>query len=283
MTGREQGRPAEGPGGDDGTPDVILRAIGKQIKLLRERAGLTQAEFGLRIGYGEEQVSSVERGRRPPKPQFIEAAEEVLHAGGLLHALLPEIEQARYPARFRDFPRWEADAVQIHMYDTMLVPGPLQTEEYALAIYRMRRPPMDEETIEQHVAARMARRGIFDRRPAPVMSFVLEESVLRRPLGGREVLRGQLEHLLHIGRMRNVEIQVMPTERDEHAGLPGPLALLEPLERPKIAYTEGQGRSIWFTERVDVRAVEVRYGIIRAQALTPRESLELAEKLLGET
>lgn len=263
--------------------DPVLKVVGKQIKVLREWAGLTQPEFGRRIGYGVDLVSSVERGRRPPKEQFIEGAERELDARGIFRAVREDVEETRYPARFREFAKLEREAVEIHMYDPMVVPGPLQTEDYARAIYLMRRPGMDEGTIEGHVAARMARRAVFERRPAPVMSFVLEETVLRRPLGGREVLRGQLGHLLHIGGAHNVEIQVMPLEVEEHAGLVGSLALLETPDRPKVAYTEAQGRSAWFTERADVRAFEARYGTIRAQALTPRQSLRLVEKLLGET
>jgi len=286
MTGTERQwqAAADGEGADREAErvDPVLKVVGKQIKVLRERAGLTQPEFGRRIGYGVDLVSSVERGRRPPKQPFIEGAERELDGRGIFYAVQEDVEETRYPARFREFAKLEREAVEIHMYDPMVVPGPLQTEEYARALYLMRRPAMDGETIEGHVAARMARREVFERRPAPVLGFVLEEAVLRRPLGGRAVLRGQLEHLLAVGRLHNVEIQVMPVDVEEHAGLVGSLALLETPGRPKIAYTESQERSAWFTERADVRAFENRYGTIRAQALTPRQSLKLVEKLLGE-
>jgi transcriptional regulator with XRE-family HTH domain len=285
MTGAEQWQAsADGEGTDRETErvDPVLRVVGKQIKVLRERAGLTQPEFGRRIGYGIDMVSSVERGKRPPREQFIDGAERELDGRGIFHAVREDVEETRYPARFREFAKLERQAAEIQMYDQMVVPGLLQTGEYARAIYLMRRPGLDEEAIEGHVAARMARRTVFERPPAPVMSFVVEETVLRRPLGGRPVLRGQLRHLLDIGRLHHVELQVMPLEAEEHAGLVGSLALLEIPDRPKVAYTESQGRSAWFTERKDVRAFETRYGTIRAQALTPRESLKLVEKLLGE-
>lgn len=114
------------------------------------------------------------------------------------------------------------------------------------------------------------------------MSFVLEETLLRRPIGGRSVLRGQLEHLLLLGRKRNVEIQVMPTDREDHAGLAGPLTLLETERQRRMAYVEVQGVSRLITDRKRVREIEAQYGIIRAQALTPRESLGFIEKVLGE-
>lgn len=114
------------------------------------------------------------------------------------------------------------------------------------------------------------------------MSFVIEEVMLYRRFGGARVMRGQLEQLLLFGQKRHVEIQVMPTHREDNAGVDGPFTLLIPESGEQIAYMEGQGRSILVTERQEVRAIASRYGIIRAQALTPRESLIFIEKLLGE-
>ena len=97
---------------------AFLKCFGRQLKLLRERAELTQAELGAHIGYGADQVASVERGRRIPKPEMIEAADRVLDAGGLLSAMKEEVARARYPAFFRDAARLEAEAVELHAYDT---------------------------------------------------------------------------------------------------------------------------------------------------------------------
>lgn len=274
------GRP-ETPDGDGS--GAFLRCFGMQLKLLRERAGLTQAELGKLLGYSADQISSVEQGRRIPKPELIDKADEVLEAGGLLCAMKEEVARARYPAFFRDAARLEGEATEINAYDTHVVNGLLQTEAYARAVLTMRRPLVDEDTIEQRVTARLARQGIFGRWPAPLMSFVIDEAVLHRPIGGRQVLRGQLEQLLSVGSKRNVEIQVMPTDRDDHAGLDGPFTLMETGDERRVAYVEVQDVSRLLTERKWVRELEGRYGIIRAQALTPRESLAFIEKLLGET
>lgn len=276
MTG--VGRP-ELPDRDDAG---FLKNFGRQIKLFRERAGLTQAELGAQLGYGEDQIASVEQGRRIPRPEFIDDADRVLDACGVLKAMKREVERARYPAFFRDAARLEADAVELHAYDTHVIYGLLQTEDYARAIFRMRRPLLDEETIEQRVAARLARQKIFSLWPAALMSFVIEEPVLRRPLGGTQVLRGQLEQLLLVGHKRNVEIQVMPTVREDNAGVDGPFVLVIPKGRDQMAYIEGQGRSTLVTDREEVRTIASRYGIIRAQAFTPGESLAFIEKLLGD-
>ncbi|MGP3921716.1 helix-turn-helix domain-containing protein [Streptomyces sp. 8N616] len=283
MTGAGQlGNGAEEQDWDEGDASEVLKTVGKQLKLWRERAGLTQAEFGKKIDYGEEQVSSVERGRRVPKPEFLNAADEVLGAGGLLAAMKEDVKQARYPKKVRELARLEAEAVELGAYANSVVHGLLQTEDYAGAVFRLVRPLLDEEAIERRVAARMARQEIFNRLPAPILSFVQDEVTLRRPVGGRMVLQGQLERLLEVGQLRNVEIQVMPTDREDHAGLSGPFQLLEPHHGPKVGQIEVQQFSRVITDRKELRVFEARYGIIRAQALTPQESLAFIEKLRGE-
>ncbi|MEU2734786.1 helix-turn-helix transcriptional regulator [Streptomyces sp. NPDC007095] len=260
----------------------FLRCFGRQMKLLREAAGLTQAELGARVGYGEALIASVEQGRRIPKPELVDAVDGVLGAGGVLAAMKGEIGKARYPGFARRYVQLEAEAVELHVYDTHIVNGLVQTEEYARAVFTMRRPLLDEETIEQRVAARLARQEIFSRKSRPLMSFVIEEAVLHRPVGGSAVLRGQLEQILLIGHNRNVEVQVMPTARADHAGLSGPFTLIETVGQRRIAYAEVASVSALLTERKAVRELEAQYGIIRAQALTPSESLAYIEKLLGE-
>jgi hypothetical protein len=170
----------------------------------------------------------------------------------------------------------------LHAYDSHVVKGLLQTEEYARAVFEMWRPLLDSDTVEQRVAARMERQKLFSRRPAPLLSFVMEETVLRRPLGGKAVLRGQLEQLLLYGHERNIEIQVMPTSREEHAGLAGAFTLLHIGDQRRMAYMEVQDESALHSEPKRVGAFESTYGVLRAQALTPRESLAFIERLLGE-
>ncbi|MDQ0939842.1 helix-turn-helix transcriptional regulator [Streptomyces sp. V1I1] len=260
----------------------ILHLFGQQLKLCRVRAGLERPEFGSMTGYSASTIASFEQGRRIPPPRFIDKADEVLDAGGLLRASKEEVARAQYPAFFRDAARLEAQAVELHVYATHAVPGLLQSEEYARAVFAMRRPLLEEETVVQRVAARLARQEIFSRTPLSTISFVVEESVLHRPLGGRSVMHGQLEQMLLCGQRRNVELQVMLTDREEHACLAGPFTLIETREGRRIAYVEAHKDSRLYTERQPVREIEEQYGILRAQALTPRESLALIEKLLGE-
>ncbi|GGT54090.1 transcriptional regulator [Streptomyces coeruleorubidus] len=260
----------------------ILRVFGRQLKRFRLRAGLERAEFGSRTGYSASTIAAFEQGRRVPPPRFIDVADEVLDAGGVLKEMKEEVARAQYPAFFRDAARLEAEAVELHAYDTHVVKGLLQTEEYTRALLRMRRPLLTEEIIEQRVAARLARQEVFARVDRPLFSFVMEESVLLRGLGGPDVKRGQLEQILLIGQQRNVEVQIMPLDREDNAGVDGGFTLYMRKGGEQVGYLETQGRSTLVTDREEVRVLSARYGIIRAQALAPRESLSYIEKLLGE-
>ncbi|MFJ6213720.1 Scr1 family TA system antitoxin-like transcriptional regulator [Streptomyces sp. NPDC092296] len=266
----------------DDSGKSILKSFGRQVKILREREGLTQLELSRKLGYSEDTIASIEQGRRVAQPDFIDSADAALRAGGLLIEMKKPISEARFPAFFRDYAVLEGEAAEVLAYDNMVINGLLQTEAYARAIFGMGRPVLDEETIEQRLAARMARAEILHRKPAAIFGFVLEEAALRHPYGGREEHRKQLQHLLDVGQLRNVEIQVMPTDREDNAGIDGPFKLLTPKGRQQVAYLEGQGRSTLITDLEEVRAMATRYGIIRAQALPPRESLLFIEKLLGE-
>lgn len=183
----------------------------------------------------------------------------------------------------RDLAKLEADAVEMGAYVNTGVQGLLQTEEYARALFEQRQPAFTPERVEQLVAARMARQQVFERRPAPLLTFVQEEATLRRPVGGRMVLRRQLEHLLEMGDVGWVAIQVMPTKTGEHAGLAGSLRVLKLRDGTAVGHDEVQLTSRLVSDPKEVQILEMRYGMIRAQALTPRQSLAFIEKLRGET
>ncbi|MFG2592376.1 helix-turn-helix domain-containing protein [Streptomyces sp. NPDC048438] len=268
---------------DDESGVAMAATVGRQIKAWREAAGMRAGEFGAAIGYGEDLVYKVEGGRRIPRPEFLDRADEVLGAGGKLAMMKRELAEVRYPKKVRDLARLEAQAVELLAYGDHNLHGLLQTAEYAQALFEMRLPPYEPGEIEQAVAARVARQAIFERTPAPALSFVQEEATLRRPLGGTMVLRRQLEHLVAVAQLRNVAIQVMPIDREEHAGMQGETQVLKFMDGSALGRSEGafNGRAV--SDPKQLRILELRYGMIRAQALTPRESLAFIEQLLGET
>ncbi|MGP3953761.1 helix-turn-helix domain-containing protein [Streptomyces sp. 7N604] len=263
---------------------AVMKAVGRQVKLWREAAGLRQADFGSAIGYGEELVSSVERGRRIPRPEFLDKADEVLGAGGKIAAMKKDVAEARYPKKVRDLKKLEAETFELCAYNNSVIEGLVQTEEYARAVFGARRPPFTEDELEQRVAARIARQEIIDGSTArPVFSFVQCESTLRRLIGGRMVMRRQLERLLEIGQLRKVDLQVLPLSREENSGLGGSFRLLRLRDGSTVGHSEVQMISRVIADPKQVQILDMRYGIIRAQALTPRESLAFIEKLRGDT
>ncbi|MEV7601855.1 helix-turn-helix transcriptional regulator [Kitasatospora sp. NPDC089797] len=273
---------------DLGEASDFFRALGKQIKLLREQADMTQKELGERIGYTEQMVSAVERGVRTPQPEILIAVDKVVNAGGLLAITRDDVINARkkarlrHPAWFRGYAAMEPESIETHNFATHGIPGLLQTEAHARAAYAMRQPPLSEDVIDARVAARMARQEVLTQWPRGMFSWVLDESVLRRPLGGWEVHAAQLRRILDVGRMRGMVVQVLPLDKIEHAGMGGPFILITPKGQPQHAYIEVQTSSRLISDPDEVQIMNARYNILRAQAYGPEESLALVEKILGE-
>ncbi|WP_373561566.1 helix-turn-helix domain-containing protein [Streptomyces sp. gb14] len=268
---------------DDESGAAVVAAVGRQIKTWREAAGLRAGELGSLLGYGEDLIYKVEGGSRIPRPEFMDAVDVAVGAGGKLAAMKPDVAEVRYPKKIRELAKLEAAAVELSAYGNHNMHGLLQTEEYARALFEMRRPAFPQDDVERLVAARMARQSIFSRSPAPELSFVQEEVTLRRHLGGRMVWRRQLEHLLEVSELRHVEIQVMPTSRDEHAGMGGEMQVLKFKDGSAVGRSEGDFGSRPVSDPKHLRIIELRCGIIRAQALNPRESRAFIEQVLGET
>jgi transcriptional regulator with XRE-family HTH domain len=268
---------------DDEWGVAVIATVGRQLRLRREAVGMRAGEFGKAVGYGEDLVYKIESGQRIPRPEYLDKADEALGADGLIAAMKEDVAKVRYPKKVRDLAQMEARAVEIGVYVCHSISGLLQTPEHARAAFESRQPPYSEEEVERMVAARMARQSIFDREPAPALSFVLEEAPLRRPLGGTMVWRQQLERLLEVGRLRSVSLQVMPTCREIHPGLDGKIELLKFEDGTAVGRSDGAFNGRPICDPRHLRVLELRYGTIRAQALPPGESLAFIERLLGET
>ncbi|MEK8142525.1 helix-turn-helix transcriptional regulator [Streptomyces sp. M10(2022)] len=258
-------------------------AYGTLLQHLRKRAGLNQQALGEAIGYSLEQVASVEQGRRAAKETFTVAAERVLAAGGVLDVLQGEVDRAKLPRFFRSFALIEADVLSRFSYDPLLVPGLLQTEAYARAVFAGHCPPFSEETIDQHTEARLGRQRLLTRDPLAELSFIIGEEALRDPVGGVEVTRGQWEHLLEVSKLRNVEVQVMPALQGFHPGKNGPFVTVQTKAHQHLGYFESQGVGCTVSDPADVSSFGLRCGKLRSQALNVLESARLIERLVGET
>jgi hypothetical protein len=268
---------------DDEWGVAVLATVGRQLRLRREAVAMRAADFAVAVGYGEDLVYKVEGGKRIPRQEYLDKADEVLGAGGLIAATWEDVKKVRYPKKVRELGKLEAKAVEIALYECHIIPGLLQTSEHARSVIGAAQPPYSPDDVERMVAARLARQSVFERSPAPALSFVLEEGVLRRPIGGTMAGRQQLEHLLEMGRLHNVVLQVMPLNCDTHSGLDGRIELLKFPDGTAVGRSDGAFSGRPTHEPKHLRILELRYGTIRAQALSPRESLAFIEQLLGET
>ncbi|PNE43472.1 hypothetical protein AOB60_00675 [Streptomyces noursei] len=255
--------------------------LGAQQKALREKKGLTREELGKRAGYSTGHVGEVETAKRKPTLQYVESVDRALGTDGVLLTVAQELLESKHPEWFEEYALTEARARRLYSYSAHTIDGLLQTEEHARAVLSMNVPTLDVERVEELVSARLDRQKLLTRKPQPTLSFVLEQVTLERPIGGVEVHKRQLEHLIACAELRNVSIQVMETNVTSHVGLDGPMILLETPEGTTLGYVEVQGVNRIVTNPVWVGDLEQRYGIIRSQALSPERSLDLIKAMAG--
>ncbi|MFE9876544.1 helix-turn-helix domain-containing protein [Streptomyces sp. NPDC005784] len=199
--------------GDAQQPQQAWRYCGSQIKLWREEAGVSRQELANEAGYDYEYVKSMECGRRRPTLGLLRAADQLCAAKGKLLAAQEFLKPEPFPARSQEFVAIEKDAIAVHSYQPLLIPGLLQTEEYARELISGSCPPLDDETVEERVAARLRRQEALTLRSGVVFSFAIYEAALRAMVGDREVMYRQFQHMLKVGQLRNVPIQVLPVGR----------------------------------------------------------------------
>ncbi|WP_405186818.1 Scr1 family TA system antitoxin-like transcriptional regulator [Streptomyces anulatus] len=277
------------PGKQSGIRRVTSwQLVGAQLRHFRKLAGLTQAALAEQAGVGEDTIASIEQGRRALQLDMAIQLDELLDTKGALRVAVEKIpRKERYQALVKDFVQYEQNAVSLLWYESQLVPGLLQTESYARFVFGCTYPPLEEEEIEKRVTDRLDRQKILERKPRPILHFILEESILHTQLGDPEVMREQLLHLRRCMDLPFVTIQIMPRNAPRHAGLSGPLILLETPDHDGLAYVDGQLRGELYDEPADVSALMQRYGMLRSQALTVAESTRLLDALLdallGET
>ncbi|MFH8655548.1 helix-turn-helix domain-containing protein [Streptomyces afghaniensis] len=260
-----------------------MRMVGALLALFREAAGYTQKSLGEIFVVGEQQIASIEQGRRPLKMDLAEQLDQLLDTKGALVAALSEMPEVDLiPLWAEEYLDREREAIAISVYASLAVPGQLQTENYARAVFRSRVPVYDEDEIEQLVATRMERQEIVHRKNPPTTSFVIWEAVLRDCLGGREVCAEQLRKLHEYAEMPGITIQVLPLGRTSHAGLDGPFVLLETPEHQRLAYMETQRGSQLIADPDGVGILTQKYAMLRTQALNTEDTRDLLDRLLGE-
>ncbi|MFE5483683.1 helix-turn-helix transcriptional regulator [Streptomyces sp. NPDC056527] len=268
------------------TAGPAARMAAAVAKRLRLKKGWTQEQSGARMGYTGAAISAMECLSQPVSDEMLVKLEEVLGDGtGIFEEMRELVRLEKLPEQFRGYAPIEQKAVSLCLYASHVVHGLFQTEEYARALIAGGYPEPTPERVEELVGGRMARKALFDRKPTCEIELVLDESVLRRPIGSEEITRDQLAYLVECAQRRNVNLQVLPLNAGlggEYAGARGELNLVETPTHDRVSFLEIQGESLLITERAKVSTHSQRYAKIRAQALDPRGSLGLIERLAGE-
>lgn len=253
--------------------------------MLREEAGLTQDQLAEQLGYSVDTIAGVEQGRRFPSQQLVALSEEVLgeFAARMLKATRRSLtRKAGLASRFQHWASIEEEALTLYAYECRTVPGLLQPESYIRALFRTGLPPVTEEQIECQVAARLERQAVLDQRPNTFFGFIIEQALLDRQVGGAEVTRVLIDHLLALGERHNVEIQVMPRCMANHAGGDGLFDLAETGDHNWLGYSEGQRSSNLISGLADVGILQQRYRKLSSQALSHEATVEVVKQMRGE-
>ncbi|WP_326768054.1 helix-turn-helix domain-containing protein [Streptomyces sp. NBC_01591] len=258
--------------------------IGAQLAMFRKAARMTQAALAERCCVGEDTIASIEQGRRTLQRELAVLLDELLDTKGALEvAVLKVPQKERFPAFVQDYVEYEQEAVTLLSYQNQVVPGLLQTEEYIRFVFSCQYPPLEEDEREEWVAGRLDRQKLLERKPRPMLHFLLEETILRSEIRDPTMLQNQIRHLRQCMELPFLGLQIMPMKLPKHAGLAGPMVLLETPDHDQLVYVEGQLTSYLHEDPDDVCVLQQMYGMLRSQALSVEKSARLLDELLGET
>ncbi|MEU5523925.1 helix-turn-helix transcriptional regulator [Streptomyces sp. NPDC047860] len=261
-----------------------LKTFGAVLKALREESGLTQEEFAVRVRYSAAYVAKIEQGKRFPPADLPARAAEALGwaAVKVLTAAAKSLtRRAGLASWFRQWAGIEEEAISLYAYECRAVPGLLQPEGYARAVFARQLPPFTQEQIDRKVAARLERQMLLTERPNTAFTFIIEQAILERGVGGESVTRAVIEHLLNMGDRTNVEIQIMPLHQQDHCGVDGQLYMAETPGHQWFGYIEGHRSSSLIADPGEVSVLHQRYGKLRSQALDCRATVNLLKQMRG--
>ncbi len=268
----------------DGTTQGVF---GAELRYHRERAGLSQPDLAALVNVSHDVISKIETGERPPAkdfPERLDAVPELDTRGGLARlwgTLRKGLRNKAIPGWFRPWGHIEAEATTLRWWEPLVIPGLLQTEEYARAILAAR-PGADPDTVDEHVTGRMERQAILDRPDAPQLWSVVDEGVLHRGVGDSKVMRDQLEHLADLSARPKIGVQVVPSQVGAHAGLLGAFIIADLDGSPSMVYLETAAEGYDTDSPAVVTQAVLRFDTLRSEALPRAASRDLILKIAGE-
>ncbi|CAG7629841.1 helix-turn-helix domain-containing protein [Actinacidiphila bryophytorum] len=257
-----------------------LAYFGEELRLARELRQMSVRQLASHTSYSYQQVSNVEAGRRTPSEPFANEVDAALDTGGRFSRILRRVLADALPDWFQGAAREEAQAVRVRTYQSQVVHGLLQTEAYARALLRAGRPRDSTERIEALLAGRLSRQLVLASEAPPFLWAILDEAVLRRPVGGPAVMAEQLEELLKQAQNPNVMIQILPFAAGAHVATDGSFTLWSYQERPDVLYVEGLLSANLVERAVSLESARLSYDLLQAASLPGEHSADLIRDAL---
>jgi transcriptional regulator with XRE-family HTH domain len=266
----------------EGSPDYLnpLQRFGFEVRQVRRGRKISQTALAMAVGYSVAYVSKVEAGKITPSMKFTRGCDHVFGTNGLFERLHPN-GMGDHPSWFEPYVDLERQATAILDYSSTLLMGILQTPEYAAAVIRAFHPRDELSDVEAKVEARLGRRRVMERKDPPLLWVILHEACLRTEVGGRKAMHEQLNYLLHVANSPHVTIQVLTFT----AGAPPshlPFTLLEQPDGSVALYSETQYRGHVADSETAINEAQATFDRLRAVALSPNDSLNLAAKVMEE-
>ena len=279
----------------DQNPTLRARRLALELLRRREAAGLTREEAARQLEWSTSTIFRIETGRSRPQPGNVKVLLELYGVTGPERdGLIRLSREARQPGwwhSFRDilpnpyevYIGLEAGAASIRNFEPVVIPGLLQTEDYARQTLRNGPGELDREDVERLVQVRMERQRILGREDRPRLWAVLDEAIIRRVVGGPEVMREQLRHLIDCAEQGKTTLQVVPFGAGAHAGTTGPFVILEFPEPtdPDVVYVETLAGDIYLEAPTDVDRYTLAFARLLAAALHPDDSVRLVQQVVG--
>ncbi|MFF1687636.1 MULTISPECIES: Scr1 family TA system antitoxin-like transcriptional regulator [unclassified Streptomyces] len=250
-------------------------SYGDELRRRREAAGFTQEQLSARAIMSRTHIAHIEAGRRRPSLEDARRLDQVLNTGGVFENFLPTQGEGSVAEHFAEALELERQATVIRTYAPKLVPGMLQTEAYAREVLQSGFPPKTDEERDRLLVTRLDRARILDNFTSPVAWYLLDEAVLRRPVGGSAVMCEQLCHIAAVGESRRIRVHVLPFSAGLHALLEGSVSLMWFADLPPVAYVEALKTGRVLELPSVVRECQAVYDHAMGDALSHRKSLDL--------
>jgi transcriptional regulator with XRE-family HTH domain len=282
--------------GEGSGPTVVRMLLGAQLRRLREAKGVTREKAGYEIRSSESKISRMELGRVSFKVRDVADLLTMYGVDDDLRATLMELTREANetgwwqvyndvaPTWFQFYLGLEAGARLIRTYEVQFVPGLLQSPDYARAVVRLGYEDAPKEEIERRVELRLHRQELLTRADPPQVWAIIDEAVLRRPMGGPDVMRAQLEHLIELSELRNVHIQVLPFSLGGHAAAGGAFSILRFADDdvPDIVYVEQLTGAAYLEKREDVDRYAIAMERLVIEGEQPTQSIETLRRIMRE-